>query len=134
MVILTAVYATVLNTVLLFAVKGKLSDPDTFGPFMYSSVIGLTLGGVVLAGIVYVLIGKHCHKQLANWTVISLIALMISFIPDVLLPLSTAADDMISDASAYPVIILVLMVMHVIPAWVVIYKFNKYAKSLENNA
>lgn len=123
-VFLSAIYSTIINVVLLVLVKGPSGAPESFAPFTYTAVIGASILCVLLAGVVYLLISKFSNKNLVNWTVISLIALMISFIPDVLLPLSNAIEDQGSN----PIIILILMIMHVAPAWFVIVKFNKYTR------
>ncbi len=124
-IILSAIYSTIINVILLALVKGPSGAPVDFGPFVYSAVVGATVLGVVLAGATYVLIGKFNKNLLSNWTVISLIVLILSFIPDVLLPYSSAAEDQ----GSTPFIILMLMIMHVVPAWIVIVKFNKYTKT-----
>lgn len=124
-VVLSAIYSTIINVILLALVKGPSGAPLDFGPFMYQAVIGATVLGVILAGVTYILISKYNKNLLSNWTVISLIVLMLSFVPDVLLPYSPSVEDQ----GSTPFIILMLMIMHVVPAWIVIVKFNKYTKA-----
>jgi hypothetical protein len=121
-VAITSIVSIVVNVILLFIVRPMASAPETFSPFHYSSVILFTLFGVLGAALVYIGIKKFfpiIYKKLFVW--VSVITLILSFIPDILMPYSTEADDQ----GATLFIVIILMIMHVLTAGIVVYMFTK---------
>jgi hypothetical protein len=95
---------------------------------MYSSVIGLTLGGVVAAAVVYYLMRRYIPDTAkANRWFLSLswVVLIVSFYPDVAIQWSTDADQV---GWSYG-IIANLMLMHVLAGGLVMYYFVKPGRS-----
>ncbi len=120
------IIASIYNVILLAIARAIFVYPETFAPFWYSSVVTLTFGGVVLAGIVYYFMAsvwKKFPNRSVNrdYTVLALVLLVLSFIPDALLPYSPDADN----AGATFVLVIVLMVLHIPPAWASIKYFAK---------
>ena len=115
--------SVVANIVALAIMRMAFNAPATFSPFFYGSVIELTAAGVIAAAAVYVCMGLIFKKRDRNkdfiW--VSIVALILSFIPDLLLPFSSDADN----AGATWPIVVALMLLHVIPAVFVILGFTR---------
>ena len=128
--IIRVVYVTVIsvlsNVMVLAIARAVFKAPNTFSPFFYGSVIELTAAGVIAAAAVYVCMGLIFKKRDRNkdfiW--VSIVALVLSFIPDILLPFSSDADN----AGATWPIVAALMLLHVIPAAFVIMGFTRGIK------
>lgn len=123
-VALVAIGATIINVLLGIIGKAVSNPPDTFGPYMASSIVGLTLLGAVGAGVVYAAMRwylKDTVKTNRYFIWLSTILLVLSFYPDVAMPWSTDADQV---GWTYG-IILNLMLMHVVAAVPVMYYFTQ---------
>ncbi|MDE2188228.1 MAG: hypothetical protein KGJ35_00660 [Patescibacteria group bacterium] len=124
-VVVITVLAVIANVIALVIYRAILPAPATFSPFWYSSVIELTAAGVVAAGIVYYAMALIWRGKLPSRNVnrdyawLSIILLVLSFVPDLLLPFSTDADN----AGATWPVVAALMIMHVIPAVIAIVGF-----------
>jgi hypothetical protein len=81
---LAAVIATVVDLGIQEFGKTALAVPADFEPY-HGTVAPYTVGGVVLAGIVYWLVVRFTGKARRNYLVLSVVALVLSYIPDVLL-------------------------------------------------
>lgn len=117
-----AVVASVLNAVLAYLGKIVSQPPATFGPYMYSAVVGLTALGAVAAAAGYVVAHyaiRSEHKANRYFVIASLVLLVVSFYPDLAIPWSTDPDQV---GWTYG-IIANLMLMHVVAAGLVIYYF-----------
>ncbi|MDE1975100.1 MAG: hypothetical protein KGI49_01140 [Patescibacteria group bacterium] len=121
-VILVVVASVVANVIVLAIARPMFNAPDTFSPFFYSSVIELTAAGVIAAAAVFIVMGlvfrKRDRKKDFFWVAIA--ALIVSFIPDLLMPFSADTDN---QGATWP-IVAVLMLLHVIPAALVILGFD----------
>lgn len=119
---------TILSVIgnVILAILGKVvSDtPDTFGPYMYMPVIGLTVAGVFAAAVVYYVMRlKYADALKANkhFLILSWIVLILSFVPDILIPWIPEADMV---GWTY-VVIANLMLMHVVAGGLVMYYFTR---------
>ena len=92
--------------------RSVLAVPPDFEPY-HGTVAPYTIGGVVLAGIAYWLVVRFTRNALRNYVILSLIALVLSWIPDVLLYVWR-------DPGATTPAIASLMVMHAFAAAVVV--------------
>ena len=130
-VIKVALISAITNAVLLALVKPLSGVPDTFSPFFYSNVIWFTILGVLAAAAVYVAWGWLLPRRELNrdFTIIAWLALFISFIPDLMMPFSTDRDNI----GATPFVVGILIVMHIIPAILVIHSFTGW-KSRKHSA
>ncbi len=126
-ILLATVLSIVVNIIVLLIGRAAFPAPETFGPYTYNAVITLTAGGVIAAGIVYYLMASFWTKKFPqrnvnkDYSVLAYIMLVLSFIPDILLPFSAEADD----AGATWPIVVVLCIMHVTAALICIKMFTK---------
>lgn len=119
-----AVVTSIVNELLALIGKAVSQPPATFGPYMATSVIGLTLVGVLAAAAVYV--GMRYwwpNKAQADryFIILSIVVLIVSFYPDIALPWSTDPDEI---GWTYGIIVN-LMLMHVVAALPVMYYFTR---------
>lgn len=119
----TIIVSVLINVAILVIARATTGAPATFGPFMYSPVIILTILGVIGASIVYALIKKYSQNPSRLFKIVSYVALVLSFIPDIQLPYSTDADNV----GVTWVIVALLIVMHIVTALIVIRNFTKKA-------
>jgi hypothetical protein len=121
-VFIAAIISVIVNDILLAIVKPIANAPETFSPFQYDAVSELTFLGVLAAGFVYIVIIRFypvAYKKIFIW--ISVIALLLSFIPDIMLPYSPDADNQ----GATTFIVIILMIMHALTAGIVIWLFTR---------
>lgn len=121
-IIFTAFLSVIANVILLMVVKPIAMTPGSFSPFQYSTVVELTILGVLAAGIVYLLLRKFFiskYKKIFIW--VSVVALILSFIPDILMPYSPDADNQ----GATLFVVLMLILMHILTAAIVVSMFTK---------
>lgn len=125
-----AIGAGIVNVLLALAGKVMSAPPDTFGPYMTSSILGLTVGGVIAAAVVYIAMRRlydDRNKADRHFIWLSVVVLMLSFIPDIAMPWSTDPDQV---GWTYG-IIGNLMLMHVVAAAPVMYFFPRTDKGAE---
>ena len=120
-VLLTIIYSVITNVLLLILARIYAGAPSTFSPFMYWPVISLTTAGVIVAAFVYVFIGLFTKNQNKIFLSVATVALFLSFIPDLMLFHPVDPEDF----GATPAIIAILMLMHVLTAWIVVYMFTE---------
>lgn len=116
---------SVIGNVILAIVGRMVSDtPDTFGPYMYVPVIGLTVAGVVAAAVVYYIMRlKYADALKANkhFLIISWAVLILSFVPDILIPWLPDPDLV-----GWTIVVIInLMLMHVVAGGLVMYYFTR---------
>lgn len=115
--------ALVGNVLLTFVGRMVSVPPETFGPYMYSIVIGLTVLGIFAAAVVYIALRSWYGdraKADRSFIIVSVIALIVSMYPDLAMPWSTDPDQI---GWTYG-IIANLMLMHVVAALPVMYFFT----------
>lgn len=120
------VLTSVANLALAYIGWQVSMPPATFGPYQTGPVVGLTVLGVVGAGVVYLLMRrwyKDTNLAVVNrrFIILSLVVLIVSFYPDIAMPWSTDADQV---GWTYG-IIANLMLMHVVAGVPVMYYFTK---------
>lgn len=116
---------SVVGNIVLTAIGRLLSaPPDTFGPYAYGNVVGLTVAGVIAAALVYIAMRaaiRGPRKANRYFLILSVVVLIASFYPDIMLPYSPDPDDI---GWTYG-IIANLMLMHVLAGVVVMYYFTR---------
>ena len=117
----------VIANILLMLVGRSISDvPAGFGPYEYGSITMLTLVGVIGAAVVYAVMHAwyaDVAKVNKHFTVLSVVILITSFYPDVMLPYSSDLDQVGWNYVAMGI----LMLMHVVAAVLVVHFFTKKA-------
>jgi uncharacterized protein DUF6069 len=81
---LAAVIATAADLGIQEFGRTALAVPPDFEPY-HGTVAPYTVGGVVLAGIAYWLVVRFTSDARRNYIVLSVLALVLSYIPDILL-------------------------------------------------
>ena len=121
---IAAVISVVVNCALMYIGQAVVPVPPTFGPYMLSSIIGLTVLGVVLAAAGYALshwFYGNTRKANKYFILITLVLLVISFIPDIMIPYSTDPDQVGWNSVA----IGNLLLMHVATAGIIVWSFTR---------
>jgi drug/metabolite transporter (DMT)-like permease len=123
---LAIVYSAVANVVFIFIVKLFVHPPSTFSPFMYPPIVMLTALGVFAAGIVYAIIKKFFKKYNTVFTWVAVVALLLSYIPDIQLYTSYPRDP---DTVGITIpIVIILMITHTIAAYIAVTKLTAIDK------
>jgi hypothetical protein len=110
--LLAAVIATAVDLGIQEFGRSVLAVPADFEPY-HGTVAPYTVGGVVLAGIAYWLVVRFTRNARRNYIVLSVIALVLSYIPDALLYVW-------SDPGATIPAVASLMAMHTAAAVIVV--------------
>lgn len=110
---LTIVAAVVANLVAVALFQAALRPDPAFLPLTYGPVAFFSAVGALGAVIVYAAVGRLSRRPLSLYRRIALVALIVSCVPDLLLPLQPAAFPGVS----WPNVV-ALIVLHLI-AWAV---------------
>ena len=113
--------AVMANIVFIFIVKLFIHPPATFSPFFYSLIGLYTALGVAGAGVVYMIIKKLTPRYDKVFTWVSIITLILSFIPDVLIYTNPGGAD---EIGATITIVIVLMLTHIFAAFIAVKKLT----------
>lgn len=128
-IIYIAVGSTVINILLAVVGKSLSHVPNSFEPYSISTISGLNILGVIAAAVVYILFIhfiKDIKKANRAYLWLSIILLILSFIPDLIMPWSRDPE---SAGWTSWWTIFNLMLMHVVTAYFVIREFvykNKF--------
>jgi len=128
--LLTIIAATIANLIVRAIAFALLPLSTTFEPLAWQSVILMTVVGVVLACGVYALVRRFSRRAVRVYTVIAVIALFISLIPDVLIlsdPIAFEADTTIPEVA-------VMMGLHGVAAIVSIIMLTRLAPPTQKHA
>lgn len=112
------------NVILTLAGRAISMPPETFAPYTYPPVIGLTVVGILAGAVVYYAMRKKytdTAKANRHFMILSAIVLLASFYPDLALPWSTDADEVGWTFG----IMANLMLMHVVTGGLVMYYFTR---------
>lgn len=126
-----AVGSTVINVLLGIVGKNLSHVPNSFEPYQAATISGLNILGVIAAAVVYVFFVefiKDIKKANKAYLWLSIILLVLSFIPDIAIPYSSDPES--AGWTSWWTIIN-LMLMHVVTAYFVIREFvykNKFVK------
>lgn len=122
--VLVAAISIVANLLLAAIGKNVSHTPSTFGPYMNTSIVQLTLLGVIGSGVVYGLMRKYLKdaaKANLYFVWLSIVLLVISFYPDVSMPWASDPDQV---GWTYGVVAN-LMLMHLIAAVAAMYFYTR---------
>jgi hypothetical protein len=78
------VASLVVNAVIRALTQALFSIPDYFTPISSPSFIGLTVALVIAALVVFVIVARFSKRPYRTYLIIAIIALLISYIPDVM--------------------------------------------------
>ncbi|TMB78379.1 MAG: hypothetical protein E6J52_04735 [Chloroflexi bacterium] len=109
---LAALIATAVDLGIQEIGRTVLAVPADFEPY-HGTVAPYTLGGVVLAGIAYWLVVRFTRNARRNYIALSIVVLVLSYIPDILLLVW-------NDPGATIPAVASLMVMHTAAALIVV--------------
>jgi hypothetical protein len=109
---LAIVASVIANQIVQFIALALLNISPDFPPLMIGPPIMFTIIGVLGAVIVYAIIGRLSRRPIRLFRVIALIALVLSFIPDI----GLLTSNMLPGTSLTAV--LTLAIMHVV-AWAI---------------
>jgi len=126
--LLTISAATMANLIVRAIAFALLPLSATFAPLAWQSVILFTVVGVALACGVYALVRRFSRRAVRVYTLIAVIALLISLIPDVLIlsnPVAFEADTTMPEVA-------VMMVCHAVAAIVSIVMLTHLAPPAQN--
>jgi hypothetical protein len=105
---LTIVAAVVANVIIRLLALALLPISPAFPPLQPAQPIFFTVIGVLGAAIVFAIVGRFARRPIRLFRIIALIALLISFLPDI----GLLASNMMPGTSALSVG--VLMLMHIV--------------------
>ncbi len=108
--------AVTVNLFFIFIVKLFIHTPPTFSPFFYSFIALYTALGVMGAGLVYLIIKKLTPNYHKIFTWVSIVALMLSLIPDIAMYMNPEPDDV---GVTIPIVI-ILMLTHIFAAFIAV--------------
>lgn len=84
--ILTILTAVIMNTVILLVAHAALTVAPTFVPLQFTSALPATVVAVTGALIVFALLSRQSQQPVRLFRRIAVVVLIISIIPDLLLP------------------------------------------------
>ena len=110
---LATLTAVVANVLVMLAARAVLDIPEEFMQLTAPNVIGLTVIGGALATGAYAIVAKRSERPRRTYIRVALIALLVSFLPD----LALAYSDMPGVTWTG---VAVLMVLHVVAAAILV--------------
>jgi len=120
---LTIVAASAANLVVYFIATALFEGPRRFTLLGPVNIIASTAVYLIGAAIVYALIGRFARRPIRLFRVVSVVALLLSFLAPVSAALTMPAPDA-PDATT----VVVLMVMHIVAAVVTVGLFTRLAR------
>lgn len=112
---IAAVVAATVNVLLAMLARGVLDIPEAFVPLGAARVAVLTIGGAVLATVVYAVVHRASETPDRTFLTVALIALVVSFVPDILLLVNPSVFPGITALG-----VSVLMLLHVVAAAIIV--------------
>ena len=128
--LLTILAATLANLIVRTLAYALLPIAPTFVPLMWQAVVLFTAVGVALACGVYALVRRFTSKAVRVYTLIAVIALALSLIPDVLIFGDPAAFEPDTTIPA----VWVMMSLHGVAALVSIVMLTRLAPSAQHQS
>ncbi len=116
-----AVAAVIGNIIVATLVKAVATIPPEFVPFGLGRYVLFTVLGVIGAAVVYWILGRLGGDPVRRFTIIAIVVLLLSFIPD----LGMLFSDFFPGAT--PAGVIGLMLMHVVTAVACIILFPRLA-------
>lgn len=115
-------FVAVLANLLVRAISLTLFEVSAeFAPFQIPRIVFLTAVGVGLAVVVFAVVARRAQRPLRTFRVIAIIALLLSFIPDIGLLVTDVVPGTTAPAVA------TLMVMHVVSAAIAVIMLERLA-------
>ena len=108
---LAVVTSIIANLVVRFVAVAALNPPAEFLPLNVVQPVFLTVVGVTLAVISFAIVGRFARNPIQTYQTVALVALLISFVPDILLLVN-------ANSAPFPGVnigtVSALMLMHVV--------------------
>ncbi len=105
--------AAVANLIIYYLAEAVLAVPPVFQPFHPARVAGLTILGGLLAIGAYAIVQKQADDPPRRFVTVAIIALLVSFIPDVLLLVTDQPGATLAG-------VVTLMIMHTVAAVIIV--------------
>jgi Family of unknown function (DUF6069) len=121
---LAAVVAVVANVLVRALAVAIFDIPDAFEHLALRAVIVSTLAGVIAAGLVYALIARRAREPARTFTIVAVVALLLSLIA----PLSVGLEDPPEYPGTDAASVGTLMAMHVVAATTCIAVFTRVSR------
>jgi len=117
-----AIVASIIANLLVRIVTVALLNPDpAFQPLGWGPPIGLTFFGVLGAIIIYAIIGRFSRRPITLFRRIALVALIVSFVPDIALLVVPSQPGTTIGA------VIALIVIHVVAWWIAVALLTRLA-------
>lgn len=107
---LAIIFSVVANLIVRTISAAILTVPSTFAPLGWSAPVLLTIGGVIAATVVFWLFMKFISNPVKSYKTVAVVALFLSFIPDIMLFVSPDPED----AGVTFILVVPLLIMHVV--------------------
>jgi Family of unknown function (DUF6069) len=120
---LAVVVSVVVNVIIRFIAVALLNPPEQFMPLSVQMPIVFTVFGGLMAVIAFAIVAKVARNPVRTYQIVAVVALIISFIPDILL-LATAGQSPFPGASVGTVG--ALMLMHLATGIIMVYSLTHF--------
>jgi hypothetical protein len=123
---LLAILLSVIATLVVRAIGVALItvSPEFVPLSMFQATVFFTVTGVLAAIIVFAIVGRFARQPVRTYTIIAIVALLLSLVPDVMIFVDPANAPFPGATQAGAV---VLMVQHVVAAIVTVWLLNTLA-------
>lgn len=110
---LAVITAVIVNSIVRVIAVPLLHIPTEFQPLSWGQFIFLTVVGTSLGGVVFAVVARFAKRPIRTFRIIAVVALLLSWLPDFGL---LAAGDRAPYPGVSPASVGVLMLMHVLAA------------------
>lgn len=118
----------IVNAILRAFAQAVFDIPEFFMPISSPSFIGLTIASVIAALIVFVIVARFSKRPYRTYLIVAIIALLVSFIPDLMFLINGVPLPNGETASAPVAGVLTLMLMHIATAAITIFALLRFTR------
>lgn len=118
------------NAILRALAQMLFAIPEYFMPISSPSFIGLTIGGVMAALLVFALVARFSKRPYRAYLIVAIVALLLSFIPDVMFLVFGVPLPNGEMAPAPVAGVLTLMLMHIATAVITLAMLFRFTRAV----